>query len=417
VTGSTLSGNSGGGIYNDSGTLTVTGSTLSGNTASGSFGGGIDNYHGTLIVTDSTLSGNSATFTGGGIANSNRGTVTLTDSTLSGNSASVGGGIYNESTLTVSNSTLSGNTASFYGGGIDNETRATLNPARLTVSNSTLSGNSAGSFGGGIRSASALPITLTNVTLTANRSDTSGTGRAGGGLVADMAVLHNTLIAGNFRGASGTTLDDVSSNLDPGGDNNLIGDGTGMTGLVDGVHGNQVGTADNPIDPMLGPLQDNGGPTLTHALLPGSPAIDAGNNAYATDFDQRGPGFSRIVDGIIDIGAFEVQSGGGGGGGAGQSPSRPGRGPEAPLPALVAGLPPAVSHAVVAPPALSPGQGSTIAGEGPFVAPWEAAAQPASWIDQVFAGLGAKDAVASLPGRTLGGGSVDDPLADSLLSL
>jgi hypothetical protein len=87
-----------------------------------------------------------------------------------------------------------------------------------------------------------------------------------------------------------------------------------MTGLQNGVNGNQVGSADAPIDPLLGPLQDNGGPTLTHALLSGSPAIDAGNNAYATDWDQRGPGFPRITDGdpVIDIGAFEVQQDGGG---------------------------------------------------------------------------------------------------------
>ncbi len=62
------------------------------------------------------------------------------------------------------------------------------------------------------------------------------------------------------------------------------------------------------VDPMLGPLADNGGPTWTMALLPGSPAIDAGDNADAPEFDQRGPGFPRIVDGTIDMGAFEVQS-------------------------------------------------------------------------------------------------------------
>jgi hypothetical protein len=121
-------------------------------------------------------------------------------------------------------------------------------------------------------------------------------------------VLHNTLIAGNFNGATGTTRDDVYGNLDPSGDYNLIGDSTGMTGLSNGVNGNQVGSASAPIDPMLGLLQDNGGPTLTRALLPGSPAIDAGNNAYATDWDQRGAPFRRIVNGTIDIGAFEVQA-------------------------------------------------------------------------------------------------------------
>jgi hypothetical protein len=126
-----------------------------------------------------------------------------------------------------------------------------------------------------------------------------------------LPVLHNTLSAGNFNGATGASRDDVSGALDPGGDYNLIGDGTGMTGLSDGVNGNLVGSAAAPMDPLLGPLQDNGGPTQTHALLIGSPAIDAGNNAYATDWDQRGEGFPRIVNGIIDIGAFEYQGGGG----------------------------------------------------------------------------------------------------------
>jgi hypothetical protein len=320
VTGSTLSGNSaysGGGIANY-GTLTVSDSTLSGNSASGDFyngsGGGIYNigFSTTLTVRNSTLSGNSASgyaASGGGIYN-NGGTLTVTGSTLSGNSATggnqaQGGGIGNNSgTVRVSDSTLSGNSA-YAGGGI----AAT---GTLTVSDSTLSGNSAILYGGGIESGGN--VALTNVTLTANRANTNGGSIGGGGLsVASggpQPVLHNTLIAGNFRGATGTARDDVYGILNPSGDYNLIGDGTGMTGLNDGVNGNLVGSADNPIDPLLGPLVDNGGPTLTHALLSGSPAIDAGNNDYATDWDQRGPGFPRIVHGIIDIGAFEVQDGG-----------------------------------------------------------------------------------------------------------
>jgi hypothetical protein len=305
VSNSTLSGNSasnGGAIWN-AGTLTVSDSTLSGNTA-GQNGAGIETG-GALTVMGSTLSGNSAGYSGGGIYN--YGTVTVSHSTLSGNSATGtyvgGGGINNYGTLTVSNSTLSGNSASYYGGGIFNNFFGTL-----TVSNSTLSGNSAPyGYGGGIDTYSSYRVTLTNVTLTANRAG------IGGGLDVlpgsfVFPVLHNTLIAGNFLGATGATPDDVYGSLDPGSDSNLIGDGTGMTGLHNGVNGNQVGSASAPIDPLLGPLADNGGPTLTHALLSGSPAIDAGNNAYATDWGQRGPGYPRIVNGIIDIGAFEVQA-------------------------------------------------------------------------------------------------------------
>jgi hypothetical protein len=316
----------GGGVYSFLGTLTITNTTLSGNSAN--FGGGIRDFGGTVTVTGSTLSGNSANL-GGGIASD--GTLTVSNSTLSGNSAISGGGIYNynSDTSTVSNSTLCGNTASgsypFGGGGIDNYlgtltvSNSTLSgnsatnsfggaifnfSGALTVSNSTLSGNSAGYDGGGIDA--SYPVTLTNVTLTANRATYYG-----GGLYVSYffsPVLHNTLVAGNFRGATGTTPDDVYGSLDAGGDYNLIGDGSGMIGLSNGVNGNLVGSADNPIDPLLEPLDDNGGPTLTHALLPGSPAIDAGNNAYATDWDQRGPGYPRIVNGIIDIGAFEVQA-------------------------------------------------------------------------------------------------------------
>src|SRR5260370_28523145 len=107
------------------------------------------------------------------------------------------------------------------------------------------------------------------------------------------------------------TRDDVYGALGPNGDYNLIGDGTDMTGLSNGGNGILVGSAAAPIDPLLGPLADNGGPTLTHALLSGSPALDAGHNAYDTDWDQRGEGCPRIVNGIIDIGAFEYQGGGG----------------------------------------------------------------------------------------------------------
>jgi hypothetical protein len=307
VTGSTLSGNSGGGIYN-MGTLTVTGSTLSGNSSYS--GSGIYNG-GTLTVTGSTLSGNHADVligAGGGIFN--QGTLTVDNCTLSGNSAGLfGGGIANRyGTLTVTGSTLSGNSSGGSGGGIDNLY------GTMMVTGSTLSGNRAAENGGGIYSAifaGASRVILTNVTLTANRANTGGGSYHGGGLCVNgslVPILHNTLIAGNFNGATGTTRDDVYGPLDPGGDYNLIGDGTGMTGLQSGVNGNLVGSVAAPIDPLLGPLQNNGGPTLTHALLAGSPAIDAGNNAYAAAADQRG--FARIVGDTIDIGAFEVQSAG-----------------------------------------------------------------------------------------------------------
>jgi hypothetical protein len=294
VTGSTLSGNSAvrfaGGIYIYSGMVTVSNSTLSSNSGIGS---GIYNDRGTVTVTVSTLSGN----TGRGIYN-DRGTVTVTVSTLSGNSTSgSGAGIYNVGTLTVTNSTLSGNSATSDGGGI-------YNVGTLTVSNSTVSGNSA-QYGGGIYNGGTLPVALTNVTLTANRANIGGVSGRGGGVYvfSGSPMLHNTLIAGNFNG-TGATRDDVYGLPDPGGDYNLIGDGTGMTGLSHGVNGNLVGSASAPIDPLLGPLQDNGGPTLTHALLPGSPALNADNPAQLGVADQRGV----VRSGGVNIGAYQASA-------------------------------------------------------------------------------------------------------------
>jgi hypothetical protein len=342
----------GGGFYSTGGALTMAGATLANNQAvggaAGTFydggsagGGGLYTSGGSLDIFDSSIASNYAaggrggdgTFShiggyggrgqGGGLY-VNGGSHTIATSSIASNQAvgglsgfygqcgaGQGGGLFAGGMLTLSDSTLLGNSStsgnsSSGGGGI-------YNTGILTVSNSTLSGNSATYGGGGISANNGL-VTLTNTTVTANRAKGGGGNYHGGGMLVSFGspVLHNTLIAGNFRGVTGTTADDVYGSLNPGGDYNLIGDGTGMTGLVNGVNGNQVGSASNPIDPQLGPLAYNGGPTLTHGLLGGSPAIDAGNNAYATDWDQRGPGYPRIVNGIIDIGAFEYQGDGSG---------------------------------------------------------------------------------------------------------
>jgi hypothetical protein len=117
-------------------------------------------------------------------------------------------------------------------------------------------------------------------------------------------VLHNTLIAGNFSGATGTSGDDVLGALDPSSDDNLIGNGTLMTGLSNGVNGNLVGSGASPIDPVLGPLQDNGGPTQTMALGYGSPALNAGNPAQLGVADQRGV----VRSGGVNIGAYQASA-------------------------------------------------------------------------------------------------------------
>jgi hypothetical protein len=132
-------------------------------------------------------------------------------------------------------------------------------------------------------------------------------------------TLNNTIVAGNFRGASPGSRDDVFVNvafgsfIDPGSSNNLIGVDTGLSDISNGNSGNQIGTAAVPIDPRLGALANNGGPTKTHFLLSDSPALNAGSNGLALSetgspltTDQRGTGFPRINNTRVDIGAFEA---------------------------------------------------------------------------------------------------------------
>src|SRR5437762_5637733 len=254
----------------------ISGLSIINGSASGLYGGGIYNNHSTLSVINCTLSGNSAA-SGGGIGNeSYQGTATLTvlNSTLSRNSAASGGGIYSEgqldgsATLEVLNSTLSGDWATF--GGAIYASSDTFNSARLYVFHTTLSGNSASSCGGG-----------------------GGIYNAGA-----ITQLANTVFnASSIFRASGI-IRSLGYNL-------CSDDGSGFLTAT----GDQINT-----DPMLGPLQDNGGPTFTHTLLSGSPAIDSGNPSFDPYsfsplllYDQRGDGFARVVNDHIDIGALEVQ--------------------------------------------------------------------------------------------------------------
>ena len=303
--GSAAGGSNGGGISYTStdATLTVTNCTISGNVADVD-GGGIYNDSGTVIITNSILFGNSAN-NGGGIYN-NKGKVSITTSTLSANPANVdGGGIYNNfGTVNMTNSTLSANSVTGTGGGIENHSGG------LNITNSTLSGNSADN-GGGIRTDDGGGITMTNSTLSANSARFVG----GSDFEGDDASVSNTIIAKNTdTGGAPDCNGEVSSK-----GYNLIGNSTGAT--ITPTTGDQIGTAASPIDPLLGPLQNNGGPTQTQALLSGSRAIDKGG--AATDpvtgnpitTDQRG--FTRPVDDPSianatggngsDIGAFEAQ--------------------------------------------------------------------------------------------------------------
>jgi pimeloyl-ACP methyl ester carboxylesterase len=254
--------------YFDPAGVVISGLTIT----NGGGGGGILNDNATLTVTNCTIRGNANA--GRGIYN-NAGTLTLSDCTVSGNSADYGGGIANSGGLipqdysvTLTNCTVSGNSATQAGGGIWNSPPLTGGSATVTLKNCTLSGNSAPN-GGSIYNAIG-PATV-------EMGDTILNAGASGGTI---------LNAGTF-----TSLG-----------YNLASDNGG--GVLTGL-GDQINTA-----PMLGPLQNNGGPTLTHALLPGSPAIDSGNPNFTPPplYDQRGPVFARVANGRIDKGSFEVQA-------------------------------------------------------------------------------------------------------------
>ncbi len=242
-------------------------------------GGGIDarggSLGGSLSLTDSTVTGNRAALSGGGInANSAITQLTILRSTLSGNrTGGLGGGIYNQSqNSTITNSTISGNIAQILGGGIHNS----------DFSVSTLS--------------------LTNNTITVNRSG------GGSGVFNDPAGtvnILNTIIAANTIEDAGTGPDVSGAFMSQG--HNLIGSGDGSTGFVNGSNGDQVGTTVLPKDPMLGPLANNGGPTQTHALLAGSPAIDTADPMNFPPTDQRL--VVRPQGAGPDIGAFETAGG------------------------------------------------------------------------------------------------------------
>lgn len=286
-------------------------------------GGGISN-NGRLALINSVVTGNTAQASdGGGIYNFFE--ATITNSTISNNSGGNGGGIFNASgaNLTITNSTISGNTAGNGGGIADVQTGATVfSNGSFDIRNSTISGNTANS-GGGIYSSRPFGSifgpkpTLLGVTITGNSStapDSNGGGasfiNALDGTVNDVN-LRNTIIAGN----NNVNAPDIYGILDANSDYNLIGNGTGLTNNSVGATGNQIGTSANPINPQLAPLADNGGPTKTHALLTGSPAMDKGNS-FGLTTDQRGllrpldiASISNASGGDgADIGAFEASS-------------------------------------------------------------------------------------------------------------
>jgi hypothetical protein len=250
--------------------------------------GGSPNFRIFNVQSGNTVSMNNLTVTNGnhpvqGGAIQNGGSLTLTNCAISGNTAPQAGGIENDNVLVMTGCTISGNVGTLFGGGL------IIAGPTTTLTNCTISGNNGGSDSGGIGAAGT--VSLTNCTITNNQVTSTG-----GGIVVNTAnvTLRNTIVAQN------TAL--VSANIDgtvnAASSNNLIGVG-GTGGLTNGVNGNLVGVA----TPLLGVLGSNGGPTQTIALLPGSPAINAGTNTSAPSTDQRG--VARPQQTTTDIGAFE----------------------------------------------------------------------------------------------------------------
>lgn len=324
VSNCTVTGNSEVGLYND-GTLNVSNCIVTLN----SFG--LSNDHAILSVSDCVITANSYS----GISNFNphgpsssvhrgndrrdvkidgflQGDVTIANTVVSDNSEH---GLYNiEGHVTILNSTLSGNSAGLdnIGGGI--YTSGNKLPGNVMVINSTISGNFAFSDGGGIASDFSV-LTIVNSTVSGNSVGDPDDGY-GGGIVPPALIITNSTVTGNLAatcgGVCGGTVEIQNTILNANASGNIGGTVTSRGynvcsddagGLLNGP-GDQINT-----DPLLGPLRDHGGPTLTHLPLRGSPAIDAGEPEFTPppNHDQRGSCFYRVFGSRIDVGSVETQ--------------------------------------------------------------------------------------------------------------
>lgn len=344
ITGNRATSNKGGGIYNaPGGVLNIDHSFITRNT-SGFFGGGLYNNNGTVTITYTTITGNHVPAGGGGIWN-RLGKMTIQNSYFSGNSGDQGGAIFSgsgdltieESTITknktsvhgggimfrysgdllIDGSTISANVTRYDGGGINCDSSGTM-----VIMNTTISGNKAGTGAGGVSSGFG-PMTIKNSTVSGN------SGGYAGGIYGALITVSNSTVTGNrAKGAGGIyirgdfnikrsvisgnkgivteiykpsfatiTVDNVNL-FGVNGKAGVVGFSPGASDIVPGL-GNTIAT-------ILSPLADNGGPTLTHALVPGSPAIDASpHDGDCPAEDQRG--VARPQGALCDIGAFEKQ--------------------------------------------------------------------------------------------------------------
>jgi predicted outer membrane repeat protein len=264
-------GGAGGGIFTQGGEITITGSSISANTSNGSDGGGIANIGGTVTVNESVIASNVAEFGGGALFATSTAQTEIVDTTISQNTAFDGGGIYSTGTLVIDGSTIESNTATSndpgFGGGIYAD-------GTVSIVNSTIDGNSTAGDGGGIWLDGGV-ATLNNVTLTDNTAVGFG-GAFNGDSESEAEIrISNTLSSGNGNGEGGPDCGVLVSL-----GHNVL---EGPAGCLQQLQNSDI-IGDGP----LGPLQNNGGPTETRALLPGHPAIDAG--AISLDYPDFGEG-------------------------------------------------------------------------------------------------------------------------------
>lgn len=322
---------SGGAIRAGDRRVTITGSSFEKNSAQ--YGGALAASAFYIIgsevsISDSTFFENSASFNGGAIYLS-EGTPKIESSEIARNTASLrGAGIYTQSaSVSITGSTLSENQAVDGGGGVY------LVDGNLQLRESTVTGNFAGSTGGGIHSTGDL--TIYNSTISGNNTDGTGGGvyqtvGLGGwqtGVVSVSAsvadsvfrpdtpnelTIVNSTITGNHAAESAGGIFSSAETFELA--NSIVaGNSAASHAQISGVYSSGINIIQDSIEGLIDPvLRDNGGPTKTHALLPGSSARNAGDNAAAIDagliHDQRGTGYERIYDGTVDIGAVEFQS-------------------------------------------------------------------------------------------------------------
>ncbi|MBX3434589.1 MAG: hypothetical protein KF847_14820 [Pirellulales bacterium] len=339
----------GGGVYANSGNVLFKGANLSGNATAGanSDGAGLYSNLSTVVFEESNVSlnqtigtasrgagvfanGGSVSFVGSriaqnktfgagsvgaGILATNSASVSLFESNLTGNetfsTSAHGAGLYNVGANVVLRNSLvaanRANAADANGGGIWSDTNLSGTETTVVL-NSTISGNVAGGRGGGVYNADGVTQIL-HSTVTNNSATTGFFGYGGGvasfGSSAVQTHVGSSIIAGN----AGSDVDQVLGSFV----NSFLSTGYNVVGngLATG-HFIASGDKRNVVNALLGPLVDNGGTTFTHALLDGSPAINAGNPLFsAASFlppltaDQRGFGFDRVLKGRIDVGAFE----------------------------------------------------------------------------------------------------------------